>query len=153
MDTAFARCYPMLVAWCRRHVPVYLGEPEDHVHQAYLRCRRSWRPETRLPRQEMAYFLRAVRWVVADSLRRRRRHPETVVTEEALPPRGGTDPLREMLALEALTTLSPRERAVCAIGSQALVSTMSAGAHATHASRAKAKLRRHFDLSGPVYRN
>ena len=61
LDEFFARHYDEMVAWCRRRVSVRLGEPEEFVHEAYLRCARRWNATRRSVLRPAAYLRRATR--------------------------------------------------------------------------------------------
>jgi RNA polymerase sigma factor (sigma-70 family) len=114
LDDLFHRHYDALVAWCRRRVRPHVGEPEDFVHLAYLRCRRSWNEEHRSLHNEAAYLYRALRWVVLDALRRHARRAcreAPLVDPSAAPDNTGTWPPR--LVAEALDALPPRQQQVC----------------------------------------
>jgi DNA-directed RNA polymerase specialized sigma24 family protein len=113
MDPIFERLYPALLAWCRRHVRREFGEPEDFVHQAYLRCRQRWSPARKSVAYEAAYFYRALRWVVADVIRRELRRCGPALADSLACPCIPDSPLRELIAREALDRLPRRQRAVC----------------------------------------
>jgi RNA polymerase sigma factor (sigma-70 family) len=147
-DGLFTRTYSDLLRWCRRHVHRSLGDPEDFVHQAYLRCRRCWSPQRQSLGHARAYFYRALHWVVADEVRRgtgpRRFHR---LTEDARA-RTKESPVHALAAGEALSVLSPTERAVCSgflKGQTAQqVQTdlqLSEAALAVHLCRARRKMR------------
>jgi RNA polymerase sigma factor (sigma-70 family) len=72
-DRSFALHYETLIHWAKRVVPHGLGEPEDFVHLAYLRCRQTWRPVRKSACCEAAYFRRSIRWLVLDAVRQRQR--------------------------------------------------------------------------------
>ena len=115
LDAAFGRSYGRLVSWCRRHVWRGLGEPEEFVHQAYLRSRRHWAEERRSTGREEAYFFKALRWVVADALRQRHRQRQGLADYRGTGTGAGASPVRELIAREAMdSVLTAREREVCA---------------------------------------
>lgn len=145
-DDLFSRHYPRLIAWCRRHVGRHLGEPEDFVHQAYLRCRRHWSAELRSPRHELAYLYRALRWTVSDA-HRRALHQRNLTRVRDKTMSHPSTAIGELIAREAVQALPSRQRDVClgllAGKTLALVRAelgLSAGALAVHLSRARAKL-------------
>lgn len=113
LDEIFDRYYRQLIAWCRsrvRHIP---GDPEDFVHSAYLRCRRTWSDERRSQIDDRAYLFRALRWVILDAVRRN-------VRERARTWQGGSrtvpvagHALNRLLAEEAILLLKGRQLQVC----------------------------------------
>ncbi len=113
LDELFAEHYEDLLAWCRRRFRRELGEPADLVHAAYLRCRRSWCDARRSKEHEAAYLYQALRWVVIDALRRRqtRKLLESLLLAPSLT--ASDDPLRALVAREAVDRLSGRLRQVC----------------------------------------
>jgi DNA-directed RNA polymerase specialized sigma24 family protein len=114
MDAAFGRSYTRLISWCRRHVRRNLGDPEDFVHQAYLRSRRRWATARRSQHREEAYFFRALRWVVTDAMRKRARRREGMAAYQPAAPASAAGPVGELIAREAVdAALTPGERAVC----------------------------------------
>jgi len=158
MDTFFAGSYADLLAWCRRHVRPELGDPEDFVHQAYLRCRQRWSPTHRSAQHGSAYYYRALRWVVADVIRRQQRHPGTTAPAELLPLPGTTEvPVRELIAREALEILTEKERAICSGFLQGRPEKqirselkLSAQTLSVHVCRAQRKMRRFLETSADV---
>jgi RNA polymerase sigma factor (sigma-70 family) len=152
MNPLFQRYYADLLKWCRRHCPRAWGEPEDFVHDAYLRCRRNWRAENATAR-EAAYFYRALRWVVADAVRKsRRRHAGDA--QLAAVAAGPSFTTAAPAMQEALQLLTPREQAICAgrLRGESEQETcarlgLSRIAHATHLSRARHKLCDNFGVT------
>lgn len=147
-DALFADCYARLLAWCRAHAPRSLGEPEDFVHQTYLRCRRRWSADRASVGHGGAYLFRALRWVVADAARRAGRRPRTTALTFAT---AAVDerPDRTLAARETLAALTPAELAVCRahLDGDGGVRGRSAAAVAVHLCRARSKLRRHLGLT------
>jgi len=113
LNEVFNRHYQDLVAWCRGHVQHELGDPEEFVHTAYLRCRQCWSPQRKSARNEAAYLYRALRWVVVDALRR---HGRQKCRTWVLPaPNTGTRwmVLHTLIAREAVSSLKGRQLQVC----------------------------------------
>jgi RNA polymerase sigma factor (sigma-70 family) len=76
LDRLFLRNYDRLLAFSRKNCR-RLGDAEDFVHEAYLRSRRRWNAVRISEARPEAYLFRALRWALADALRRKRR--ETVL--------------------------------------------------------------------------
>ncbi len=148
-DRLFQAHYDVLLAWCRRRTRPEWGEPEDIVHQAYVRCRKRWVEGISTPGREVAYLYRGLRWVLQDAARadRRRRERRKLIAELASR-RTEAAPLRfDFLAGDVFEKLTPSERAVCwaylhGQGSHEVSRDLglSPGAVAAHSSRARQKL-------------
>jgi RNA polymerase sigma factor (sigma-70 family) len=114
LNAAFDRHYASMVAWCRRRIRPDLGDPEEFVHQAYLRCRNRWKENLRSRHTDAKFLFQSLRWVVLDSLRSHRRRK---AREAAQTPRPISDgrwaPARKLMAQEAVLSLSRRQRQVC----------------------------------------
>lgn len=76
LDRLFLRNYDRLLAFSRKNCR-RLGDAEEFVHEAYLRSRRRWSAVRTSEARPEAYLFRALRWALADALRRKRR--ETVL--------------------------------------------------------------------------
>lgn len=153
LNDVFERHYPELVSWARSRVRNHLGDPEDFVHLAYLRCSRRWSADARSKHHEAAYLFRALRWVVLDALRRevreRSRQWPVARRDNGFP---GCS-IRELVAREAVMSLQGRQLEVCLalLSGQSVDDIrrdldLSAGAVAVHLSRAKAALVRFLEL-------
>ncbi|MCI0460530.1 MAG: sigma-70 family RNA polymerase sigma factor [Gemmataceae bacterium] len=152
MDPLFQRSYPQLLAWCRRHVRPDLGDPEDLVHEAYLLCRRHWSASKQSSHCGIAYFYRALRWVRANAVRRSQRPqlPGALGDSDDLPS-SPESPLGELIAREALSLLTGKQRDVC-LGflrgqrphELRAELHLSPAALAVYACRAHRKLRQHL---------
>jgi RNA polymerase sigma factor (sigma-70 family) len=149
LETDFIRYYDGMVSWCRKRVRPHLGDPEEFVHRAYLRCRRRWSQPRRSPEHVAAYFYRALRWVVIDELRRNLRRRVRQLEREAETSSATASPIDSLSIQEAIDQLTARERAICrgflAGKTEADLERelrLSPGAVAVHACRAQAKLRR-----------
>lgn len=154
LNEVFCRHYQALVAYCRARVRRDLGDPEDFVHLAYLRCSRRWNAARKSDCNEAAYLYQALRWVIIDALRRRAR-------ERARPwLSAGPDDgphwtvLHKLVVREAVTLLKGRQLQVClallAGRSDAQICSemnLSAAALAVHTCRARASLRRLLGIS------
>lgn len=153
MDTFFEGNYADLLSWCRRHVRPQLGDPEDFVHLAYLRCRQHWSSAQRSVHHGPAYFYRALRWVVADVIRGQQRQPRTTVRMETVPLHAIADiPIRELMARETMDVLTEKERAICLGFLQGRPEKqirsdlkLSARTLAVHVCRAQSKMRRYLE--------
>ncbi len=154
LNEIFDRYYQDLIRWCRSRVRQELGDPEDIVHSAYLRCRRRWSAAYKSNGNEAAYLYQALRWVILDAVRKHIRERSRM----RLIPRRGNEPLWEILhklvAQEAVASLRGRQSQVClaflAGKSNAQICRelhLSAGAVAVHACRARATLCRFLDVS------
>jgi DNA-directed RNA polymerase specialized sigma24 family protein len=114
LDDVFVHHYHELVAYSRRRVDRRMGDPEDFVHLAYLKCRRRWSPTRRSQYSEVAYLYRALRWVIIDAIRQHSRRAEMVTLLAS--PDVATEPpvqLARLVTREAWDRLRGRERAVC----------------------------------------
>ncbi len=113
LNTVFRRHYQELVCWCRKRVPPHLGEPEDFVHSAYLRCSGHWSADRNSESGERAYLYRALRWVVIDAIRvwRREKVGDQRATVQGTGRRWGV--LHELAVREAVMGLSGKELQVC----------------------------------------
>ena len=150
----FAKHYRHLTAWCRMHVQAQLGDPEDFVHLAYLRCIRRWSEESRSNGHEAAYLYRALRWVILDVVRRhlreKRRAGDTLT-------RGNDTPhvvLHQLIAEEAFLSLSGRQLQVClallkgkSSGEIRRELNMTPGAIAVNLHRARRNLCEYMEIS------
>lgn len=109
-DHVFFAQYDNLVARAGRMLPHGLGDAEDYVHLAYLRCRASWSSEQCSSRNQGAYFLRSIRWLVLDALRRRRREAALMEQAAAIRPQTAATDFSPAVALEAFKAMSRRQR-------------------------------------------
>lgn len=114
LDQLFTQHYSRLLAWCRKRYAARAIEPEELVHLAYLRCRRTWRRSRCSQHGGIAYAYRALRWVALDLLRanaRRRRNVSSQVDLDCMAARSGFPP--ESDVQESLACLSSRSRKIC----------------------------------------
>lgn len=109
-DQLFLRYYDLLIATTRRRLPPGLGEAEDFVHLAYLRCRKNWSAERQSLRSSIAYFARAVRWSLIDAVRRAQRHCRNHREYARVAPQWSIPQTARLQLGEALKTLSSRQR-------------------------------------------
>jgi RNA polymerase sigma factor (sigma-70 family) len=114
LNEVFDRHYVSLVAWCRKRVRRELGEPEELVHLAYVRCSRRWQAGSRSRHCEVAYLFRALRWVLCDLLRDRARRSALRLMNNQRELRRECSPLRWLVVKEAVLQLAGRERQICA---------------------------------------
>lgn len=150
IDELFDRYYPVLIAWCRRRVDPRLGDPEDFVHQAYLRCRQSWTPGRRSKIRPAAYLFRAVRSVVIDGFRSfARRTGQAVCLDASVPDRRASPPWETSFILDAVASLGGRPGQVCRALLQGQTPDearrelgLSPNSFAVYLSRARAQLRK-----------
>lgn len=151
-DELFAKYYGFMLAWCRRHASRGLGEPEDIVHTAYLRCHAGGRNRSPKVRFPAAYLLQLLRWVVLDELRSRLRRRTVcgVVDPHRRHPLRNL-PLEEQIAGEALTALRGMPRRIClellsGKDKRRVIADLrlSANAYAVHLCRAKATITTYF---------
>ena len=89
LDRLFLCNYDRLLAFSRKNCR-RLGDAEDFVHEAYLRSRRRWNAVRTSEARPEAYLFRALRWALADALRRQRRVSvlDPAELETRLRPRG-----------------------------------------------------------------
>jgi len=154
LDDVFGRHYHDLVDWCRRRVHRHLGDPEDFVHLAYIRCSRHWSAERNSNVNEAAYLYRALRWVIIDASRSWQRQRN----RRWLPLRreGGIPwiALHKLVAQEAVTSLKGKQLQVCT----ALLAgkghaqirrelNLTSGALAVYLCRARARLCEFLEVS------
>jgi RNA polymerase sigma factor (sigma-70 family) len=150
-DAAFAQSYAHLVAYSRSRAGRF-EDAEDFVHLAYLKCRNAWRRERVSQRAGIAFFCRAIRWVILDVERSRSRRD---IRERQRGPSSSSERRSSLLdhlaAAEAIHALTGRSRDVCvAILAGKNYATiqrelgMSAGALAVSMSRARAELNERF---------
>jgi len=153
LNEVFERHYVAMIAWCRGHVQRRIGEPEEFVHLAYLRCHQRWSPSHQSSYNEASYLFRALRWVVLDACRKHVRE----MSRQHLPgrPDGSAQEivLRNVVAQEAFGLLRGKQLQVC----QGVMAgkdeeqicrelKLSRGAYAVHLCRAHARLREYLDL-------
>jgi DNA-directed RNA polymerase specialized sigma24 family protein len=113
MDDLFCRRYPALVNWCRKRLPCTLEDAEDIVHSTYLRCRRHWSVDRQSHTHEAAYFYRALRWEMIDSVRRAHRRNLTRLTPTFGQYGQSSIILHELVVREALRSLKNKQLAIC----------------------------------------
>jgi RNA polymerase sigma factor (sigma-70 family) len=152
-DEMFSRHYDALIAWCRKHTWRALGEPEDFVHAAYLRCRAHWSEAQHPAGRERAYLYRALRWVLIDALRKRRHQPRGGEAAELTAAEFGSSPLRQLVVKEAVARLSGHPgqvfRRLLAGQDEATIRQemqLSLGALAVCRSRAKRALSNYLEM-------
>lgn len=154
LDDVFRRHYHDLVDWCRRRVHQHLGDPEDFVHMAYLRCSRHWSAERNSNVNEAAYLYRALRWVIIDASRSWQRQR----TRKWLPLRRESGlpwiALHKLVAQEAVMSLKGRQLQVClallAGKGHAQIRrelNLTSGALSVYLCRAKASLCKFLEVS------
>lgn len=114
LDDVFVQHYHELVAYSRRRVDMRMGDPEDFVHLAYIKCCRRWSPKRRSRYSDAAYLYRALRWVIIDAMRQhsRRAGMVTLFASSDIATESPTQ-LAHLVTREALDRLRGRERAVC----------------------------------------
>jgi DNA-directed RNA polymerase specialized sigma24 family protein len=113
-DELFEEQYARLVSWCKARLRADVADPEEVVHLAYLRSRKSSVRRSATDVQNTGYLWRLLRWSLWDVLRvhqRRQRCVQLGLIETAGRPT--PCPWREAAANEALLRLSKREQAVC----------------------------------------
>ena len=159
LNDVFSRHYEDLVRWCKGRVRPDLGDPEDFVHMAYLRCRKHWSRERQSREHEASYLYRALRCVIIDVLRSDLRAKSRTCGLH----RSGNSlrclPLRELVTQEALGILTGKQRQVCS-ALLAGTSTMqickrlglTPGALAVHLCRAKARLSDFLEIPNRKWR-
>jgi len=155
LNSVFCRHYAVLVAWCGKQVRPEVGDPEEFVHLAYLRCRKTWRADrTSVNGRTAAYLFQALRWVVLDELRRfaRRRARSSSVSPAPVCENQWTQ-ARRLIVDEVLGLLPGGQRQVCLAmltgKSQAQIASecgISPGAVAVRLSRAKMSLLEGLEL-------
>lgn len=142
----FCEYYPSLVQFCRLRLSKQAHEAEDIVHNAFLRCLRSWKASSVSGHSPAAYFYRAVRSEIIDHARSERRRK----TREANAANGRRSicPWERLLQEEALGALPARMRSLCtALSTQTNIEGisrelgLSTGALQVHKSRTLARLR------------
>lgn len=153
-DELFRREYPDLAKWCRRRIQIRGMEPEDLLHDAYLRCRSRWQSGRQSIHHPGAYLRRALRWQLLDSLRaitRRVRH-ERAAAEQWTGCRAADDPRAAPLIRESIEQLTGRARQVCQLALTGesprgieVALRLSRGAVQVHLSRARRSLREYFE--------
>jgi len=157
LNDLFLQCYPALIAWAKRHVPAYVGEPEDLVHLAYIRCCKRWVSGRGCQGREPAYLFRALRWVAMDAWRRHSRRNRGL--REAFWQRADSahQPLGRLVFEEALASLTGRQHQVCRRLMAGKTETqicrelnLSRGALAVYVYRAKHHLCRYLEVSYPT---
>ena len=109
-DRVFAEQYAGLVARTYRLLPPGVGEAEEFVHLAYVRCRSSWSTDRNSSHDQGAYFLRSIRWLVVDALRRRRREQEILRNAAEIRPHAASADFTRTDALDELQALPRRQR-------------------------------------------
>jgi RNA polymerase sigma factor (sigma-70 family) len=113
LNDQFTRHYRELLAWCQTHVQRRFGEPEDLVHAAYLRCSQRWSSDRQSKEHAVAFFYRALVWVVMDAFRREARQKANDPRRPPVSHVVWDEPLGHAIAHEALATLKGRQRQVC----------------------------------------
>ena len=156
LNDLFEQNYGILVAWCRSRNLGHLGDPEEFVHLAYLRCSRRWSAEHRSSHCELSYVYRALRWVMLDALRRRGRQRTSAWPLRYETASGRATPLHTATVREAVERLKGRPRQVChslmagkdeeRIGQELQISR---NAVAVHVHRAKARICRDLEMHRP----
>lgn len=109
-DQEFVRCYYPLVEYTRRRLPPGLGDAEDFVQQAYLRCRNGWSPCRASSYSAMSYFQQSIHWSLIDAVRRRCRDDDRRRQYARTSPASSSPAATITLVAEALFSLSPRLR-------------------------------------------
>jgi DNA-directed RNA polymerase specialized sigma24 family protein len=114
LEAVVGEHYEELLDWCRRFVPLRLAEPEDLVHGAYLRSRRTYRSELGSAERPLAYLRRSIRSQLADlcrsEKRRRKREVEALKMHRSW---HEATPQAIVAAREALTAIRGRPRDAC----------------------------------------
>ncbi|MCA9124137.1 MAG: sigma-70 family RNA polymerase sigma factor [Planctomycetaceae bacterium] len=150
-DAAFEHSYAHLVAYSRSHAG-QLGDAEDFVHLAYLKCRKAWRRDRVSQQVGIAFFCRAIRWIIFDVARTRMRRD---VRERLYRPRSNSErrssQLDRLAAADAIQALKGRSRDVCIaiLAGKDYVTIrrelgISEGALAVSISRARSELNDYF---------
>lgn len=113
LNQLFRLHYRMLVGWCRKRLRPGIGDPEDLVHDAYIRCLSSWSAVRRSTHNDASYFIKSVQFVVLDAMRGQRRR----VLRETAACRSFAlhwpDPGADLTIGELVARLPPRQQAVC----------------------------------------
>lgn len=109
-DRVFTEQYDRLVARTHRLLPRGLGDAEEYVHLAYVRCRSTWSTHRNSSHDQAAYFLRSIRWLVVDALRRRRRESALLHGAAETRPRTTSADFARTDALDELQCLPRRQR-------------------------------------------
>lgn len=161
LDAVFLQRYDELLGWCQLRLAGRRDlDPRDLVHQAYIRCARRWSDHHRAAARPETYVYRALGWVLIDALRTR--HPPCLTLASFC---GKTSPmdsrwaiLQQLIAREAVCTLTVRQRLVCEAVVQAPRTRdeiaaelcLTTTAVAVHLSRACVRLRDFFDRRDPA---
>lgn len=109
-DAVFSEQYAGLVSRTDRILPPGLGDAEEFVHQAYLRCRQSWSSDASSSYDRGAYFIRSIRWLVTDALRRRRRETELLRIAAPTRPQSAAKDFSRAEVGDALEAMPRRQR-------------------------------------------